>query len=292
MTATTPPRPTSTSALLFETRLGGVPVRVERGFFMGVVVWGICPSAAVLTQSFPTLTVSLLAILSIPFVLGLAVLVHQLGYLVAGRRYGIEIFELRLTAKGGGRFEPVAPRPPDPVGFALSGPLASVAAVGLVAAVPLAMGWTPGVLPAASDPFSTSDVGLPQMVLALSLVANGFLIAVSLVPMPGTVGGWLLTEVLLRRGRDLRSSTRVVLAAGAAVGVAMVAVAAWLFVRGHPLAACATLSLIATSRVPLRRGSAAPAASVQGDERRLGDLVRGPQRAAVPYARVAACERS
>jgi hypothetical protein len=179
----------ATDHVLLDTRIAGVPLRVERGF--AVMILGLAAANTLLgmARGPGDLGATLLASAAAALLVALSVLVHELGHAAAADARGVATDEVRLVLGGGHHRPTLRPgrTPADHLWIVAGGPLATL--VLLVAAVVVAQltGTSLDPLPSGGREPSTWDG-----VLFGICVLNAIVLAQALVPRDRSDGRQIL----------------------------------------------------------------------------------------------------
>jgi len=167
-------------------RISGTEIRIHLTFLMllawiAISAWSAAGAAAVVD--------------SVLFILALfaCVLLHELGHVLAARRYGITTPDITLLPIGGlARLSRLPENPSEEIVIAMAGPLVNVA----IAAVLLLLGARLSV-----DAYAITDYG--QAFISRLAVVNLYLVAFNLIPAFPMDGGRVLRALIaLRLGRS------------------------------------------------------------------------------------------
>jgi Zn-dependent protease len=203
-------------------RLFGIPVHIDPSWFFVIafLTWSL--SRGYFPAHQPGLRPATYALLGFAaaLLLFLCVLLHELGHSLTARRFGIPVARLVLFMFGGVAELSAAPkRPMVELAVALAGPVVS----GLLAVVC----WLAAdLLP------PSAAAGTAALLLRYLAVINTGIILFNLLPGFPLDGGRVLRAALWAWTGSLPRATRIVSTLGAALGVLLIVLGAWVLARG------------------------------------------------------------
>jgi len=183
--------------------LFGVPVRFHFTFLLLAVLLAFAGLGGRQAATFEVIYIGLMFT---------CVVLHELGHVLAARRYGIPTLEIVLYPIGGLARLGRMPRPRQELWIALAGPAVNVAIWGGIAAMFLVssnMGQSPALLD-----------GRPGVLLQRIAVSNLFLAMFNMLPAFPMDGGRVL-RALLARWKNEADATRTATIVGRAMAVAI-----------------------------------------------------------------------
>ncbi len=198
-------------------RVLGVRVSLHASWFviLALVALGSSRAYGEANAGLPVATVITMGIVTALLFFG-CLLAHELGHALLARRLGVPVRGITLFLLGGvSEIGEEIEGPGEEFAIALAGPAVSAALTGAFALVALAAEFTP-----------------VESVAASVALANGFLTIFNLIPGLPLDGGRLLRAGLWKAMGDRRRATRIGVAGGRLLALALLAVGVWALSRG------------------------------------------------------------
>ncbi len=199
-------------------RILGVPVSVTPSWFVSVAVIAAVagPVVAGLVPSLSRPGAYAVAVL-LAALLGVSVLLHELGHCVVARRFGVGVVRVQLFLLGGvSEIDRIPRTAREEALVAGAGPIVSALLTGLFAAVTLTL-----------PPYSV------WWLIAIDLaVANGIITVFNLLPALPLDGGRVLRAGIWRQAGNRRTGTGVAVAGGYVVAALLAGWGVWRLLDG------------------------------------------------------------
>jgi Zn-dependent protease len=199
-------------------RYGGVPVTVGLSWIVVVPIVGLALFAGIDSRLGQTWERVLVASVGTALLFA-SVLIHELGHAIEARRRGVGVERIVVFLFGGySEMDLDGVAPADDIAVSLAGPVAStVLAVATLMAALLSPGWAG-----------------TQRTLALLGLVNVGVAVFNLLPGFPLDGGRIVRATLIAAGFERRRAEVVTARLGVALGLIVMAVGAWMTVRGRP----------------------------------------------------------
>lgn len=201
-------------------RLFGIPLRIDPSWFLIVWLMSWTLSRGYFPSAVPGVGVGVYGALGVAaaLLLFVCVLLHELGHALTARAFGIPVSGMTLFIFGGvAHIAKEASRPWIELCITLAGPLVS-----------LALAWGCGQ--------AAQVIALPSAAAALlqylSAINTGLLLF-NLLPGFPLDGGRVLRAIIWGWTGNWMAATRVAGALGSLLGFGLMALGAWVGVRGH-----------------------------------------------------------